>query len=234
MIKSFTRDFIYGTIILTITGLLIYQFFNNPIKTENNVADIISLDKAPPIVYQDPTGKTHVKKEIIYVSDNQAALYYRSQRDSLAKQLGVKEEQIVGLTTASGKAEINFTPIIEHIKDSLKNTVSSRITYNSKWYDLYGRTDSLPFRTTFRDSISLAFIKDTYGFLNMKERFSADISSANPDMKYTNVKSWAVPQSKNNKARLGFGLTAGYGLQIRKNNDISHGLQLTGGLQLRF
>lgn len=229
------KDLLYGTIILLMGSLLFYQFYKKPIKTENNVANIINLDKKPPVVYKDETGKTHAKKEVIIVTDDQAALLYKSQRDSLAKQLKIQERQIVGLTTASGKAEINFTPTMTlQDRDSLRNLAATQIDYESKWFDLHGRTDKPNFRATFRDSITLAFIKEKYGFLNLKDRISADIHSENPHMQYTNVRSWAVPEGRNNKARIGFGVTAGYGLQFRKNNDISSGFQMTGGLQIRF
>lgn len=232
------KDYIYGGVVLVVLALLVFQLFNNPIKEENNVAELIKLDREPPEKYVDPTGKTHVVKQVIYLKDEQAVLLYRAQLDSVTKQLAVKDKHIAGLTTIAGQAEHEFNAKIESLKDELNNVTGSKIDYTSEWFDLKGTVDAVSntskFKATFRDSITIAFVKKKKGFLGFKEKIYADAYSSNPDMKLTNIRSWEVPQARNNKAKIGFGATAGYGLQLSKQNTISHGFQITGGLQFRF
>lgn len=233
--KKYFKDILYGVVIIGLAVTLVFVLFNKPIKTENNVAELISLDKKPPVPYVDNSGQNHIKKEIIYVTDEQAALLYRAIIDSMTKQMDLKDKQIAGFTTVSGEATHTFIPDITHIKDSLTGVIQSNIKYNSKWFDLYGSIiPGQKMTTKFRDSVNIAFTKEPYGFLKLREKVYADAYSGNTDMKYTNIKSWQVPDTRNDKAKIGFGATVGPGIQLSKDRKVTYGLQGTVGLQLRF
>lgn len=229
------RGYIALIIAIVLGILLIYQLWNRPVKTENNIADIITLDKAPPKVYKDDGGKTHVEKEVIIVSDKIAEALYKSQIDTLKKQLNVeKSKNVKGVLTASSKGDITLHPKYQFVVDSVKKTASMSFGVKSKWVDVEGDSKTGQLKISQRDSITVGFIEKPYGLFNLKSRQLVDIHSANEHMKYYNVKYWQVPDTKNNKSKIGFGITVGYGLQLSKNNNVSHGLQATGGLQFRF
>lgn len=235
MTMTHCRNLLYSLVIVGLVGALVFVLFNKPIKTENNVAELVTLNKKPSEQYQDKSGQNHSKKEIIYVNDEQAALLFRSQIDSLTKQMGIKDKQIAGFTTVRGEATHTFIPDITHIKDSLTGVIQSSLSYNSKWFDLHGSLNpGEPLTTKFRDSVNLVFTKEPYGFLKLKERVMADAFSGNKQMEYTNIKSWQVPDTRNNKAKIGFGATVGPGVQLGPDRRVTYGLQGTVGLQVRF
>lgn len=216
---------IYLFIVGILVFLLVRTLFNKPVKSENNVAKIVAIDSEPAEIITDNDGNQHAQKQVIYVQDPSTIAGFQRQIDSLVAQLGIKDAHIRGITTAASSGTTEFKPTIKE-SDTGKNKVYS-IDYKSRWLELKAKVPSdEPFKIVQRDSISIAFIQ-------RGKTLFADISSANPDMDYYNVRSWQVPESKK-KSKIGLGVTAGYGLQFGKNNDISHGLQVTGGLQFRF
>lgn len=220
--------------LVVILGIaLVYKFFTDPLTKENNIAEIVQLDKKPSKEYTDVTGRKHSTKEVINLSQDQRA-FYQKQIDCLSYRLNVKPEQIVGVISGSSKTEISFKPDIKNIEDSLRRVIGSDIDYKSKYFDLKGNTITKDFKAKIRDSFNGVFIKEEYGAFNLKSRQRFDLSSENRDTEYYGVKSWMVPGNKNDKAKLGLGATVGYGFQLGKNNNLSHGIQGTVGLQFRF
>lgn len=228
--KVSIKDFIYVVIILSLVLLLLV--YNN-IPPGQDLLKITKLDEQKPTITKDINGKTHASKEIIVVQDPKQVASFKKQIDSLQKAMKLKDGEIQGLITAASESKLSFTPNIQKIVDSLKNTVSYTIDYKSKWFDLEGKVPSSePFLATQRDSITLAFLKKKSGFLNMRTTYIADIHSSNINMKYYNLRAWEVPKQK---AKIGIGVTIGYGAQYnRQDNNFSLGPQITGGLQFRF
>lgn len=226
---------IYGFAITTLLGGLVYQMLTKPVKTENNVAEIIKLENTKPTIYTDKSGNSHTQKEQTYLSKDYANLLLRKELDSIKIQMGVKDKQIVSLVTLKGEAVKYFEPIIITLRDSLQRVTSSNINYKSEYFDLEGSLYPEPAQLTakFRDSLTLVFIKKKYGFLHTKEKILVDAHSANKDMIYKNLRSYAVPETTNNKAKFGLGITGGYGVQF-SNNTLSYGPQITAGIQYRF
>lgn len=231
------KDIVYGGIVLIMALLLVFQLWKKPIKTENNVATIIAMDNKPADLSIDFTGKSHASKQVIYLKDEHAILLYRNQLDSVSKQLKIQNDKIAGLTTLSGRAEHKFNTQLKVLRDSLNNIIESKIDYHSKWFDLHGtagKDNNFNFKATIRDSITIAFVKKKFGFMGLREHVYADAHSANKDMVIQNIKSWEVPELTNNKSKIGFGATAGYGFQLSRQHTVTHGFQLTGGIQIRF
>lgn len=231
--KSYLHIF-FGVIILVLLMGLGYWLFNKPVRTVNNVGKILSLDKKPTVITKDKSGQSHSSKEIIYVSNKTLERVLRKEIDSLTRQNNIQARQIAGFITVKGEATHVFKPNVKLIEDSLRRVIGAEIDYTSKFFDIKGSTIDNKFTTKFRDSMTLFFRKEPKGFFGLQEKVIADAFSYNKEMTYIGIRSFMVPEVKNNKSVIGLGITTGYGIQLGKNNNISHGLQVTAGLQFRF
>jgi len=214
-----------GALVILIFAFFGYQLYHRPVKTVNNVAELVKLESSKPRIEVDKEGKTHVIKEIVYVTDDQASLLYRAQIDTLTRSLKLKDKQIAGMITIAGKADVDIKPVID--------TASKTVAYNSKWLSFSGNLSDNLFKVSIRDSLTLAFVKHRYGLFHLKERIEINAFSNNPAMRYYSINSWMIPETRNNKSSIGLGVTLGYGIQL-SNNTVTYGPQATAGLQIRF
>lgn len=229
-------SWIYPILIIGLIAGLLYSIFYKPIKTENNVADILKLEKKKPETYKDAANQNHVTKEVQVLTADNFRLLLQQELAALSAQVkDLKPEDVTGITTVRGEATHTFRPNIKAIEDSLRKVIGHDIEYISPFLELRGSTvpGSPPFKAKYRDSLSLFFKRESYGFLNLKERLTADAYSSNPDMIYSNIRSYIIPQTKNSKSKIGLGVTVGYGVQMNKNT-FTHGPQATAGIQFRF
>lgn len=240
--QSNHRDKIFGIlktiIIVVLIGMFAYQLLVNPIKKENNVANLISLDNKPSDTLRDGKGQLHSQKEYIYIPTfSMAEAMYKNQIDSLREELKLsKKAQINSMGVINTSAEHSFKPEVR--KDSLTQFIT--LTYKSKWADASLTSDTSKLSKIWtRDSLIFATIKEPYGFLGLKERQYIDVKSANKDVKHIGVTYFQVDPVKNNKSKFGIGLGIGPGLSFIA--DPSGGnkakfswVTVQAGLQYRF
>jgi len=215
--------YIFGLILIVgVVYIIVSRFFSgNALPTQNNVADIVKIDNSKPEITVDHKGNTHAQKEVIYITDDQAVLYLKNERDSLKKSLKIKDNtigglsaQIAGLTTAVSKYKIE----VHYLYDSLNRRYI--IDQQSRWFSAKGIIPGKdPIIIEGRDSITVAFI-------NKGRKTFANVSSANPDIKYYGVRSFMVPPKR--QSGLGIGVAGDVNLDNsfkHKNTYISGGLK---------
>lgn len=234
--SSKIKNAIAGIFVVGLILALVFTLFNKPVKEENNIADIIKLDEKPADTVRDTKGKLHAQKEVIYLTDRQAEQVFKTQIDSLREQLSLaKSDKIVAITAARSEMNAFFEPIVTALKDSLDSVKRYEISYKSKWFDLYGVVPSTdPFKISFRDSVTVAFVEKHSGLFNLRKKVYADISSANKDMEYLGLRTWQIPSNIKGKSRIGLGVGIGPGIFF-KDNEVGYSW-LTGnvGIQYRF
>jgi hypothetical protein len=206
-------------LLLGIIYLIVTRFINgDALPKKNNVAQIVTIDAAKPVISKDSSGRTHAEKQIIYLTNDQKELYLRKELDSLRKSTGAKDDQIIALTTAVSK----FRYEIKYITDTT-DKANRRYIINQKdrWFSARGIIPSdTPIVIEGRDSISLAFIKKG------GKRY-ANISSENKAIEYYGIRSFIVPDKTTNSA-LGIGLSSqsDFDRPFKYNNtSISGGLK---------
>jgi len=215
--------YIFGLILIVgVIGIIVSRFFGgNALPTQNNVAEIVKIDKSEPEITVDHKGNTHAQKEVIYITDDQAVLYLKNERDSLKKALGIKDNtigglsaQIVGLTTAVSKYKVE----VHYLYDSLNKRYI--IDQKSRWFSAKGIIPGKdPIIIEGRDSITVAFI-------NKGRKTFANVSSANPDIKYYGVRSFMVPPKR--VSGLGIGASG----EMEMNNSFKYNdTRISGGLK---
>lgn len=234
--KKFIINLMGIILVLGLVGGALWKLFTNPGSKHNNVADIVKIDKAPAVIEKDKAGQTHAIKQVLGLTKEQARLLYKDEIDSLVAQNKYKDKQITGLLIINSEMETKFRPTIKDVRDSSNVLIGSSVDFSSKWLTLRGDTYSgKDWYVGVRDSSALVFRQEEYGAFKLKSRVLADIHSANKDFKYENLRGYQlVPEQKNNKAKIGFGVTIGPGLQLGTDNKVSFGWQLTTGLQYRF
>ncbi len=221
---------------ILLVGAFVYTLMFRPVKDQNNVANIISLDKVPSDTLRDDKGQLHAQKEVILVPTwSMAEALYKDKIDSLKKELGLKDEKILSMGTVAMVTETNFKPSV------VKDTVTQHIvlSYKNKWTDLNLTTDTSQLsRLITRDSLVFATIKQPYGLFKMKEKVFIDVKSANPNVKHIGVNYFEVAQPKNNKSKFGFGIGVGPGISIYPEGGELKAkpswVTIQGGIQYRF
>ena len=219
-----------------LVGALVYTLFFKPIKDQNNVANIISLENTPSDTVRDSKGQLHAQKEVIFVPTfSMAEALYKDRIDSLKKELGLRDAKIASLGTVTTETETTFKPDI--VRDTAN--LHYNIEYKTKWTNLTLSTDSSKWaKLITRDSLVFATIKQPYGFLKMKERVFIDVKSANPDVRHIGVNYFQVEQPKNNKSKIGLGLGIGPGISFySEQGEIKakpSWITIQGGIQYRF
>lgn len=240
--QPFNRDKIFGILktllIVILLGAFMYQLVFNPIKKENNVANLISLNNKPSDTIRDPKGQLHAQKEYVYVPTfSMAEAMYKKQIDSLRDELKLsKKAQINSMGVITTSAEHSFKPEVK--RDTLTQTIT--LTYRSKWADASLTSDTSKLSKIWtRDSLIFATIKEPYGFLNLKEKQYIDVKSANKDVKHIGVTYFQVDPVKNNRSKFGLGVGVGPGVSFM--SDPSGGnkakfswVTFQAGIQYRF
>lgn len=221
-------------LLLILVALLVIKLLQKKETTSNNVADIIELDKKPPTITKDKSGRSHSEKEILYVTRTIANEVYEKQIDSLKDQLKIKDRQLQGVTTGTSEGTTRFIPVItREAADSIRKAAIQNIAYTSKWFDLYGTTEAgKKWDLTVRDSITVAFTRKG-GFLGIGDKSYVDMSSANPVMQFKSVRSWEIPSSAQSHWKLGFSIGAGAQYNIQENK-VTLGPQVGIGLNYNF
>lgn len=225
-------------VIIVLLGMFGYQLLFNPIKKENNVANLISLDNKPSDTIRDNKDQLHAQKEYVYVPTFYIAeAMYKKQIDSLREELKLsKKAQINSMGVITTSSEHSFKP--EVITDTVTRYVT--LTYKSKWADASLTSDTSKLSKIWtRDSLIFATIKEPYGFLNLKERQYIDVKSANKDVKHIGVTYFQVDPVKNNKSKIGLGLGVGPGASIMSDPSGGNKVKFSwvtfqAGIQYRF
>ena len=221
------KGFVLGIAVTTTVGLLIYKLIDNPVITENNVADIVELDTKPPKISTDESGQTHATKQVIYVKNVSERAYFSSVIDSLKEKLNLKDRQIQGFLTAASVSTNVVRPVIH--QDSSKRPT---INYHSRWLDIED-DGSDKITVVKRDSIYLTFYSKQEGFLNLNKVPYADIASADTTTKFHNLRSVQIPRKVLPKITIGGSI--GYGAQYHiGEKNITFGPQATVGLNFKF
>jgi hypothetical protein len=187
--------YLLGLIILIgVAYVLISRIFTGEIlPTQNNVAKIIDLDNTPAAISQDKNGNTHAQKEIIYLTNFERELVLSKEVDSLKAILGVKDNQIIGLTTAVSKFQYEIKYTTDTTKEGEKRYT---IDQSDRWFSAKGIIPGPdPIMIEGRDSITVAFI-------NKGRKRYADISSQNKAIQYYGLRSFMIPD----QAKNGFGI----------------------------
>lgn len=231
-------SFLKFLVIVTIAGILIHQLIVSPTKKENNVANLITLDNKPSDTIRDPKGQLHAQKEYINVPTlTLAEALYQKEIDSLRKELKLaKNDKISSMGVITTSSEHSFRPEVK--RDS--STQHMTLSYTSKWADANLSSDTSKLSKIWtRDSLIFATVKQSYGFLKLKEKQYIDVKSANKDVKHIGVTYFEVDQVKNNKSKFGFGLGLGPGISIIPDPSGGHKAQtswitLQAGIQYRF
>ncbi|WP_214228666.1 hypothetical protein [Pedobacter sp. B4-66] len=191
---------------LAILGLIIWSIFSRIfsgeiLTKENNVADIVKIDNAPATISTDKKGNTHAQKEVIYLSNDEKELYLSKEIDSLKSVIGVKDNQIVGLTTAVSKFKYEIRYLTDTSSAGEKKYI---IDQKDKWFTVRGTIPGPdPITIEGIDSITAAFIKKG-------NRLFVDVSSANPLIKYYGVRSFLVPDQVKNGIGIGLSSTLNF------------------------
>jgi hypothetical protein len=180
---------------LILWGIISKIFNGDVLPKQNNVAEIVSIDKKPAKITVDKDSNTHASKEVISLSHDQRDLYLHKEIDSLNSVIGTKNDQIVGLTTMNSKFRYELT----YRTDSTTKPGEDKryiIDQKSKWFSAKGIIPGpTPIIIEGSDSSTLAFTKKG-------RKLMADIHSYNPDMKYYGLRSFIVPE----QGKSGFGV----------------------------
>ena len=213
--------YIFGCLVIGgITWIILSRIFNGTaLPTQNNVAEIVKIDNTPPVISTDKNGNTHATKQAAILSRDQMSLYLHKEIDSLNKVIGIQNGTIIGLTTTNSRIRYELS----YRTDSTTKPGEDKryiIDQQSKWFSAKGVIPSAdPIIIEARDSTTIAFVQKG-------GRVYADVSSANPDMKYYGVRSFIVPEQS--RGALGVGLKA-VGLFDGKFNYQNTGV--SGGLK---
>lgn len=178
---------------------------------------MIEIDKSEPVISKDHNGNTHAEKKVIDLTDYTRQVYLEKEVDSLKKALGVRENQIVGLTTANSRFRYEIKYIVDSVDKLNKKYI---INQKGKWFSARGVIPSKdPIVIEGRDSITVAFI-------NKRGRQYANISSYNPAIEYYGLRSFIVPPKR--RSGLGIGASGEIGMTNQFKYEKTY---ISGGLK---
>lgn len=138
-----------------------------------------------------------------------------------------KYQSAVAINASLEAKNLRATKVI----DSLKN---ASFVYKDEFVNARFTPDSLGGKFDIGWHVNL--VKHDYrkrkGILS-PYRYYTDILSPDPRITINGLKQLTI-EPPAGKAKIGFGVTAGYGVQLSRENQLTYGLQLTAGLQYRF
>ncbi len=213
------RDWLYIATIALLSVLLFNKCTSDSPSTENNVADIIKLDKKEAVKYTDQNNKPHIRKQVIESDRATIHAYYHAKIDSFSKALKIKDDQITGFTEVSYKEEHTFRPAVTNVVDTVsgkkKKLLSwsdTYISFNGEVTDTDSDRDSALMNYRGRNKVKFVFFDKPAGWLKMRKDVYVDAMSENPRVTFDNISSVKVPEPKINRLALSAFAGAGYDL----------------------
>jgi hypothetical protein len=215
--KELLKYIIGIVLIIGVVWIILSRIFSGSVLSKkNNVGDIVRIDNTPAAITTDKNGATHATKQVINVDNGQKELYLHKELDSLRNAIGVKDDQIAGLTTLVSKYKYE----VRYTTDSTSRPGGDKryiIDQTGPWFSAKGIIPGPdPIIISGRDSTSLAFIKKN-------GKLFADVSSANPDMQYYGVRSFMVPEQTKNAFGIGFNASGVTDRSFKYQNTILSG-----------
>ena len=194
----------FGLFMFLIIGI-VYLFSNTDTVKSLPKSDFAKKDI---FNYKDVFGQEHSKVE---VDKNDKSQFYKSQIDSLKKQLNVKEKEIIAITEVQASL-VDSIKLIKIKYDAEKHKVW-------EWQKKYASGSKIEARMSEKDSVlqlTNVDIKilatDTYKKRFFKpDIYNVDLFSTDQNIKFNGVKVYRYEKLIKPK-RFGLGLQFGYGL----------------------
>lgn len=222
-------------IYIVLVGIIILLLLNGCLQHRQLAKDrkIIEFlkNKKEVVIYKDKYLKNHAKIEvqevplevIKQVEYKSSPEYYKYVKDSLIKQLKIKDEDIRSLTSIQGvlMGEIKAN---RSVIDEQKNIITE---YESKYLKISTKEDSIGNKVASYvydaklDIVEYSKRKNIFS----KEKYYIDISSPDKNFKIEGLEHYKREIKVKNK-NLGIGLQIGYGIdeKLRFNRYIGLGL----------
>jgi len=199
---------------MVLSVLLFNKCSNTPV-TENNVADIVNLEKEEPVKYIDKKGKPHIQKKVLMANIATIHAYYHAKIDSFTQALKIKDKQIAGFTEISYREEGTFYPKVTNVVDTVTNGKKKLFSWSDKYLKFEGELnekDSAKVFYSAHNKVSFVFMNKPAGLLKLRKDVYVDAMSENPRMTFDNIRSVKVPDPKINRLGIGVFFGAGYDL----------------------
>ncbi len=192
--------------VLMLISFLAIRSCKRQVQDTTDLADAVEVRQAPPVHYQDASGRDHAVKQEVQASRDVVQIAYRNELDSIKAILKVKDKQIEGLIIAGTRTEATVPLQSMPVPG---DTCSYDFSYSDRFFSADGRaghnsylhyivTDSLVFVPYWKRSWALG-----------RKTHYVDAFSYNPNVRITGLDAARVIARE--PGRIGLGPFVGYG-----------------------